>query len=155
MSEKKSQSHTDEQADEQADAQADMQQQNFEKIEDLEDEENGESINPEAGKPVKEEVSRLTGHEHPFVSEVNEGKPWFEWCVAGVLAIACIVALFHQFGAATAIMCLLCATVATVRLIAGQRSPWKIRSRAFDVIIGYGLAIGLYGTYLSILWITR
>ncbi len=125
------------------------------KLEKLEDEENGESVNPEAGKPMKEEVSHITGQEHPFVSEANEGKPWFEWGVAFVLVIVCIFALCHQFGIATAIICLLCAIVATVRLCAGDRSPWKIRSRAFDVIIGYGLAIGLYGTYLSILWITR
>ena len=29
---------------------------------------------------------------HPYVSEVHEGKPAFEWCVLGVVIVALVVA---------------------------------------------------------------
>lgn len=120
-----------------------------------EDDENGETINPAAGKPVREEVSKLTGHEHPFVSETKEGKPWFEWIVAGFVVLSAVLALFRQFLPAVILLSSLSIVVALMRLILRERSPWKVRSIAFDVIVGLGLGIGLIGTYASILAISR
>ena len=73
-------------------------------------------------------------HDHPFVSEAHEGKPWFEWCVAIIVVISISV---------TAIVSGL------VRLILREKSPWKVRSVAFDSIIGICLGVGLLVTYFS------
>ena len=35
-------------------------------------------------------------HDHPYVSEDHEGKPWFEWAVAAVVALAVAVAAVRQ-----------------------------------------------------------
>ena len=33
-------------------------------------------------------------HNHPYVSEAHEGKPWFEWCVLGVVAVITLLVAF-------------------------------------------------------------
>ena len=64
-------------------------------------------------------------HNHPYVSEDHEGKPWFEWIVLGVVVVATVVAAF------------------------GHTMAWKVRSVAFDSFIGIALGIGLLITYFS------
>ncbi|RDX31754.1 DUF3017 domain-containing protein, partial [Bifidobacterium breve] len=43
-------------------------------------------------------------HNHPYVSEAHEGKPWFEWIVLGVVVVATVVAAFGYTMAATVII---------------------------------------------------
>lgn len=106
-----------------------------------------------SGRP--EEVSSITGHKHPYVSEAHEGRPWFEWCVAVCVVVSALLALFDQILAATLVLAGTAFISATVRLVLRHRSPWKVRTIAFDCIIGYGLAIGLPLTLLAVDLITR
>lgn len=71
-------------------------------------------------------------HDHPYVSEDHEGKPWFEWAVAAVVALAVAV------------------VTGLLRLILRERSPWKVRSVAFDAFIGIALGIGLLAVHFSV-----
>lgn len=89
-------------------------------------------------------------HDHPFVSEAHEGKPWFEWLVADVAAIAVIVAAIGYMMAATVIISVAAIMCAVIRLVLRERSPWKVRSVAFDAFIGMALGIGLLVVYFSI-----
>lgn len=73
-------------------------------------------------------------HDHPYVSEDHEGKPWFEWAVAAVVALAVAVAV----------------VTGLLRLILRERSPWKVRSVAFDAFIGIALGIGLLAVHFSV-----
>ena len=82
-------------------------------------------------------------HNHPYVSEAHEGKPWFEWCVLGVVAVITLLVVFGYTMAVTASM------TGLVRLILQDKSPWKVRSVAFDSFIGIALGIGLLITYFS------
>ena len=86
---------------------------------------------------------------HPYVSEVHEGKPAFEWCVLGVVIVALVVAFLGYTMAATAIV------TALLRIIMREKSPWKVRSVLFDAIIGIGLGLGLLLLYFapSLFWI--
>ena len=43
-------------------------------------------------------------HNHPYVSEAHEGKPWFEWCVLGVVAVITLLVVFGYTMAATVIL---------------------------------------------------
>ena len=43
-------------------------------------------------------------HNHPYVSEAHEGKPWFEWCVLGVVAVITLLVAFGYTMAATVIL---------------------------------------------------
>lgn len=88
-------------------------------------------------------------HDHPFVSEAHEGKPWFEWCVAIIVVISGIVAAFGYTTAATVLISVTAIVSGLVRLILREKSPWKVRSVAFDSIIGICLGIGLLVTYFS------
>ena len=93
-------------------------------------------------------------HNHPYVSEAHEGKPWFEWCVLGVVAVITLLVAFGYTMGATAILavdgkCRLSCITGLVRLILQDRSPWKVRSVAFDSFIGIALGIGLLITYFS------
>ena len=88
-------------------------------------------------------------HNHPFVSEAHEGKPWFEWCVAIVVVVAGIVAAFGYTTAATVLISVTAIITGSIRLILREKSPWKVRSVAFDSFIGICLGIGLLVTYLS------
>lgn len=102
-----------------------------------------------------EEVSSLTGHKHPYVSEAHEGRPWFEWCVAISVCVCALIALFGNTTVATFILAAIAFITATIRLVMQHKSPWKIRSIAFDCIIGYGLAIGLPLTLMTVHFISR
>ena len=90
-------------------------------------------------------------NERPYVSEDHEGRPWFEWAVAAVVVAAVAVAVLGYTMAATVIMAVAAIGSGLLRLIMRERSPWKVRSVAFDAVIGIGLGLGLLATYLSIL----
>lgn len=89
--------------------------------------------------------------KHPYVSEDHEGNPKFEWAVALLVLCAAFLAFFGYLTAATLLFALTAIVAGIVRLILGHRSPWKIRSIAFDVVVSIGLGVGLLITYGSIL----
>ena len=86
-------------------------------------------------------------HNHPYVSEAHEGKPWFEWIV--VVVVATVVAAFGYTMAATVIIAVTAIITGLIRLTLREKSPWKVRSVAFDSFIGIALGIGLLITYFS------
>lgn len=88
-------------------------------------------------------------HNHPYVSEAHEGKPWFEWIVLGVVVVATVVAAFGHTMAATVIIAVTAIITGLIRLTLREKSPWKVRSVAFDSFIGIALGIGLLITYFS------
>ena len=88
-------------------------------------------------------------HNHPYVSEDHEGKPWFEWSVLGVVVVATVVAAFGYTMAATVIVAVTAIITGLIRLTLREKSPWKVRSVAFDSFIGIALGIGLLITYFS------
>lgn len=88
-------------------------------------------------------------HNHPFVSEAHEGKPWFEWCVAIIVVLSGIVAALGYTTAATVLISVTAIITGSIRLILREKSPWKVRSVAFDSFIGICLGIGLLVTYFS------
>lgn len=88
-------------------------------------------------------------HDHPYVSEASEGKPWFEWCVAVVVIVAGVIAALGYTTAATVLISVTAIISGSIRLILRDRSPWKVRSVAFDSFIGICLGIGLLVTYFS------
>ena len=55
----------------------------------------------------------------------------------------------HCWLAATVILAVTAIITGLVRLILQDRSPWKVRSVAFDSFIGIALGIGLLITYFS------
>lgn len=89
-------------------------------------------------------------HDHPFVSEAHEGKPWCEWLVAAVVVVAVVVAVLGYTMAATVIIAVAAIITGLLRLILRERSPWKVRSVAFDSFIGIALGVGLLVVYFSI-----
>lgn len=91
------------------------------------------------------------GIKHPFVSERHEGKPLFEWLVMLMVVVSVIVALFGYMMAATVILAVTAIITGLLRLILRERSPWKVRSVAFDAVIGIGLGLGLLLLYAGIL----
>lgn len=91
---------------------------------------------------------------HPYVSESREGRPWFEWIVAGMVLLSVLALAFHQPGWGTGILATAAIVTALIRLILRERSPWKVRSIPFDSFIGLALGLGLIVTYLSILAIS-
>ena len=84
------------------------------------------------------------GMSHPYVSEDHEGKPWFEWIVAAVVIVATVLAVAGYTKAATAAIAVTAIATGLVRLALRERSPWKVRSVAFDAFIGIGLGVGLF-----------
>ena len=88
-------------------------------------------------------------HNHPYVSEAHEGKPWFEWIVLVVVVVATVVAAFGYTMAATVIIAVTAIIPGLIRLTLREKSPWKVRSVAFDSFIGIALGIGLLITYFS------
>lgn len=88
-------------------------------------------------------------HDHPYVSEASEGKPWFEWCVAVVVIVTGVIAALGYTTAATVLISVAAIISGSIRLILRDRSPWKVRSVAFDSFIGICLGIGLLVTYFS------
>ncbi|NEG69115.1 DUF3017 domain-containing protein [Bifidobacterium choloepi] len=87
---------------------------------------------------------------HPYVSEDREGKPWFEWAVAACVVLCAVAAILGHEMAATAIIAVAAIATGVVRLVMRERSPWKVRSVAFDSIIGIGFGIGVMLLFLSI-----
>lgn len=87
--------------------------------------------------------------KHPFVSEDHEGKPWFEWAIAIVIVLAALVAFLGYTLAATAMIAATAIITGLVRLILREQSPWKVRSVAFDSLIGILLGVGLLALYFS------
>ncbi|PKA95497.1 Protein of unknown function (DUF3017) [Bifidobacterium psychraerophilum DSM 22366] len=87
---------------------------------------------------------------HPFVSERHEGNPLFEWSVTMVVVASGIIAWFGYHMAATVIISVAAICTAVLRLTLRERSPWKVRSVAFDSFIGIALGLGLLVTYFSI-----
>lgn len=83
------------------------------------------------------------GMSHPYVSEDHEGKPWFEWIVAVVVIIATVLAVAGYTKTATAAIAVTAIVTGLVRLVLRERSPWKVRSVAFDAFMGVGLGAGL------------
>ena len=81
--------------------------------------------------------------DHPFVSEAHEGNPIFEWGLLVVVIIATVVAAFGYTRAATAILAVTALVCGILRLALRRRSPFKVRSVAFDAFISLGLGIGL------------
>ncbi|MBT1170199.1 MULTISPECIES: DUF3017 domain-containing protein [Bifidobacterium] len=88
-------------------------------------------------------------HNHPYVSEAHEGKPWFEWIVFGVVVAAVLLALLGYTMAATVVLSVTAIVTGLIRLIMRDKSPWKVRSVAFDSFIGIALGVGLLITYFS------
>lgn len=88
-------------------------------------------------------------HNHPYVSEDHEGKPWFEWIVCGVVVAATLLAVFGYTMAATVVIAVTAIVTGLIRLILRAKSPWKVRSVAFDSFIGIALGIGLLIIYYS------
>ena len=87
---------------------------------------------------------------HPYVSEDHEGKPWFEWIILVLVVLSAAVAFSGHTMAATAILAMAAIISGVIRLVLRERSPWKVRSVAFDSFIGIALGIGLLITYFSI-----
>lgn len=88
-------------------------------------------------------------HNHPYVSEAHEGQPWFEWIILGVVVVVAIVAGFGYTMAATVLLSVTAIITGLIRLMMREKSPWKVRSVAFDSFIGIALGIGLLITYFS------
>ncbi|NMM97963.1 DUF3017 domain-containing protein [Bifidobacterium olomucense] len=88
-------------------------------------------------------------HNHPYVSEAHEGKPWFEWIVLGVIIAATLLAVCGYTMAATVVIAVTAIMTGLIRLILRDHSPWKVRSVAFDSFIGIALGVGLLITYFS------
>lgn len=91
--------------------------------------------------------------QHPHVSEHDEGRPWFEWCVAGLVVVATALAATGEPMVATAIVSVTSIGSGAVRLIYRERSPWKVRSVAFDAACGIGFGVVLALLYLAIRFI--
>ncbi len=82
--------------------------------------------------------------KHPYVSEDHEGKPWFEWIVAVVVVLAAVMAVLGYTKTATVVIAVTAMVTGLVRLVLRERSPWKVRSVAFDAFIGICLGLGLF-----------
>ena len=67
----------------------------------------------------------------------------------GVVVVATVVAAFGYTMAATVIVAVTAIITGLIRLTLREKSPWKVRSVAFDSFIGIALGIGLLITYFS------
>lgn len=105
------------------------------------------------GREQANEVERTPNwesHGRPFVSESHEGHPIFEGVIFLVVIASALVAISGNTIAATVIVSVAAIVSGVLRLILRKKSPWKVRSVAFDSFIGICLGIGLLLTYLSI-----
>lgn len=89
-------------------------------------------------------------NDKPLVSEAHEGKPVVEWAVAAIVVASALLAFLRQGMAATIIISVTAIALGVMRVILRGRSPWKVRSAAFDAFICICLGIGLLITYFSI-----
>lgn len=92
--------------------------------------------------------------QHPFVSESQEGKPWFEWLLAAMVLLACAAVFFRYTAAGTFIIAGTSIVSAIIRLVMRDKSLWKVRSAGFDSFISLSLGVGLIITYISIMMIS-
>ena len=90
---------------------------------------------------------------HIYVSEVKEGKPYAQWIVAAIVCVSAVLAFMGKTMAATVIIAVTAIVLGIIRLIFTQKSPWKVRSVAFDSFISISLGIGLLITYFSIFFL--
>ena len=67
----------------------------------------------------------------------------------GVVVVATVVAAFGHTMAVTVIIAVTAIITGLIRLTLREKSPWKVRSVAFDSFIGIALGIGLLITYFS------
>ncbi len=105
------------------------------------------------GREQTNEVERTPNresHGHPFVSESHEGHPIFEGVIFLIVIASALVAISGNTMAATVIVSVAAIVSGVLRLILRKKSPWKVRSVAFDSFIGICLGVGLLLTYLSI-----
>lgn len=105
------------------------------------------------GREQTNEVERTPNresHGHPFVSESHEGHPIFEGVIFLVVIASALVAISGNTMAATVIVSVAAIVSGVLRLILRKKSPWKVRSVAFDSFNGICLGVGLLLTYLSI-----
>lgn len=89
-------------------------------------------------------------NNHIYVSEVKEGKPYAQWIVAIIVCVCAVLAFIGKIMAATVIISATAIILGIIRLIFSQRSPWKVRSVAFDSFLSIALGLGLLITYFSI-----
>ncbi|WP_421779226.1 DUF3017 domain-containing protein [Gardnerella sp. DNF01144] len=89
-------------------------------------------------------------NNHIYVSEVKEGKPYAQWIVAIIVCMCAVLAFIGKIMAATVIISATAIILGIIRLIFSQRSPWKVRSVAFDSFLSIALGLGLLITYFSI-----
>ena len=89
-------------------------------------------------------------HGHPFVSESQEGHPTFEGVIFLVVIVSALIAISGNTMAATVIVSVAAIVSGVLRLVLRKKSPWKVRSVAFDSFISICLGVGLLLTYLSI-----
>ncbi|EIK81093.1 hypothetical protein CGSMWGv55152_01459 [Gardnerella vaginalis 55152] len=90
---------------------------------------------------------------HIYVSESKEGKPYAQWIVAVIVCVSAALAFMGKTMAATVIIAVTAIVLGIIRLIFTQKSPWKVRSVAFDSFISISLGIGLFITYFSIFFL--
>ncbi|KFI67891.1 hypothetical protein [Bifidobacterium magnum] len=88
--------------------------------------------------------------DHPHVSENHEGAPWFEWIVAGMVALAAVLAALGKEMAATLCIALTAIVTGIIQLVLRDRSPWKVRSVPFDATVGIGSGAAILLLYFSI-----
>ena len=91
----------------------------------------------------------MSMRHHPYVSEAHEGRPWFEWTVAAVIVLVVVLAAAGMTDAATVVLAVAASVTGILRIALRDRSPWKVRSVAFDAVIGIGLGVGLLLTYFG------
>lgn len=102
----------------------------------------------------------MSSSESSVVDKVDEQvkNTWalrINWGILAVIALAVILsALHHTF---IAVCCISCTSIVLgiMRLVLRDRSPWIVRSLAFDVFINIGLGIGLVVTYITVLMLLR
>ena len=88
-------------------------------------------------------------HNHPYVSEDHEGKPWFEWIVLGAVVVATVVAAFGHTMAVTVIIAVTAIITGLIRLTLREKSPWNVSSDKLDNSDIIALVSGLLITYFS------
>ena len=73
----------------------------------------------------------MSKRDVPAVSENTEGRPWFEWSVAGLVILSAVLAFFGLVAAATIILASTSIVCASLRVSLRGRSPWKVRSHCY------------------------
>ncbi len=95
--------------------------------------------------------SASTKHHHPYVSEQDEGKTWYEWALCAIIVACAIIMAFGHVGISTAIISGVPIFSGVLRIVLRGKSPWKVRGVFFDSFISICLGLGLIVLYMSIL----